>query len=66
MQHAVRGMKGAALNLEGGGNEHAHRRLCTLPHIVESKRGDGLVVDCTGVTLLGVQFITKKEGSNID
>ena len=56
MQHAVRGMKGAALNLEGGGNEHARGQLCTLLHIVESERGDGLVVDCTGVTLLGVQL----------
>ena len=52
----MRGMKGAALNLEGGGNEHARGQLCTLLHIVESERGDGLVVDCTGVTLLGVQL----------
>ena len=49
------GTEGAALNLQGGGNEHACRQLCMPLCAAESERGNELVANCVGMVLLGVR-----------
>ena len=55
MRHFVGQAKGVVPDLEGGGDKCAHGQSCMLLRTVESKRGNGLIADCTAIALLRVR-----------